>query len=139
MSSRNVRVFVVEDHPSTARALKDFLGGAGFGVEVAMDMASALELVGKISFDVLLCDLNLPDGTGWDLLAELRKRGPVRAIAFSAFDGPEHIARSEAAGFLQYFVKGSPPQDLLTAIKRAAAAALPPLENKGLARESMER
>jgi len=123
MSSRNVRVFVVEDHPGVAQALKNFLGGAGFGVEVAMDVASALELAGKISFDVLLCDLNLPDGTGWDLLAELRKRGPVRGIAFSAFDEPGHIARSEAAGFLEYFVKGSPPQDLLTAIKRAAAAA----------------
>jgi len=125
MSSRKIRVFVVEDHPSTAKALKDFLRVAGFGVEAAMDMASALELAGKISFDVLLCDLNLPDGTGWDLLAKLRKRGPVRAIAFSAFDEPEHIARSEAAGFLQYFVKGNPPEDLLTAIKRAAATALP--------------
>ena len=90
-----------------------------------MNLASAVELAGRIEFDVLLCDLNLPDGTGWDLLARLREKGPVRAIAFSAFDEPEHIARSEAAGFLEHFVKGSPPQDLLAALRRVAAAALP--------------
>ena len=118
-------MFVVEDHPGTARAVKGFLSGAGFDVEVAMDMASALELAGKIKFDVLLCDLNLPDGTGWELLARLREKEPVRAIAFSAFDEPEHVTRSEAAGFVEHFVKGSPPDDLLTAIRRAATTTVP--------------
>ena len=125
MGSRKIRVFVVEDHPGTARAVKGFLSGAGFDVEVAMDMASALELAGKIKFDVLLCDLNLPDGTGWELLARLREKEPVRAIAFSAFDEPEHVTRSEAAGFVEHFVKGSPPDDLLTAIRRAATTTVP--------------
>ncbi|HEX4665216.1 MAG TPA: response regulator [Chthoniobacterales bacterium] len=115
----------MEDHPATARALKGFLGGAGFEVQVATDVASALELAGRIEFDLLLCDLNLPDGTGWDLLARLSEKGPVRAIAFSAFDEPEHIARSEAAGFLEHFVKGRPAEDLLAAIRKAAAAAPP--------------
>jgi CheY-like chemotaxis protein len=125
MRPRKLRVFVVEDHPGTTRALKGFLRGAGFEVQVATDVTSALELAGRIEFDVLLCDLNLPDGTGWDLLAQLSEEGPVRAIAFSAFDEPEHVARSEAAGFLEHFVKGSPPEDLLAAIRKAAAFPLP--------------
>jgi DNA-binding NarL/FixJ family response regulator len=125
MKPRKMRLFVVEDHPGTARALKGFLCTAGFDVEVAMDVASAFELAGKIKFDVLLCDLNLPDGTGWELLERLREKGPVRAIAFSAFDEPEHVARSQAAGFLEHFVKGSPPDDLLAAIRKAATAKLP--------------
>jgi CheY-like chemotaxis protein len=119
MAASKIRVFVVEDHPGTARAVKGFLLGAGFDVDVATDMTSALELARQIEFDVLLCDLNLPDGTGWDLLGRLREKGPVRAIAFSAFDEPELIARSEAAGFFEHFVKGSPPDDLLAVIRKA--------------------
>jgi CheY-like chemotaxis protein len=125
MASRKIRVFVVDDHPGTVRAVTGFLRGAGFQVVAAIDVASALTLAGEINFDVLLCDLNLPDGTGWDLLARLREKGPVRAIAFSAFDEPEHLARSEAAGFLEHFVKGSPAEELLAALRRAAAAELP--------------
>ena len=127
MSPRKICVFVVEDHPGTARAVEGFLRGADFEVQVAMDVTSALELADRIKFDVLLCDLNLPDGTGWDLLARLCEKGPVRAIAFSAFDEPEHVARSEAAGFLEHFVKGSPAEDLVATIRKAVAAPVPPV------------
>ena len=122
MSSRRpkTRVFLIEDHPATARAVKAFLELKECAVEVAFDVCSALKMESKIRFDVLLCDLNLPDGTGWDLLEQLRQASPVRAIAFSAFDEPEHIARSKKAGFAEYVVKGSGPEALLEAIKRAA-------------------
>jgi DNA-binding NarL/FixJ family response regulator len=123
-----IRVFVIEDHPTTARALKMFLETSGFSVEVACDAKSALELAPKIEFDVLLCDLNLPDGTGWDLLTDLRKTRPdVRALAFSAFDDLHHVTRSRAAGFLEHVVKGAPPEELVVTIRNAATAPLAPL------------
>ena len=141
MTGGKLRIFVVEDHPGTARAVETFLRGAGFEVAVATDMTSALKLARNLSFDVLLCDLNLPDGTGWDLIAQLRKRGPVRGIAFSAFDDPDHIARSEAVGFMEHFVKGSPPQDLVTAINRVATAfpPSPPAPQRRVAEEDLSR
>lgn len=114
-----VRVFVVEDHAATARGLKKFLEVSGFAVEVAPDCCTALKMANSIKFDVLVSDLQLTDGTGWDLMRKLRKNGPVRGIAFSAFRQPEHRARSKAAGFLEHIVKGSPPDSLLDAIKRA--------------------
>ena len=106
-----------------------FLETSGFTVEVACDAKSALKLAPTIEFDVLLCDLNLPDGTGWDLLTNLRKIRPdVRALAFSAFDDLHHVTRSRAAGFLDHVVKGAPPEELIVTIRNAATAPLAPLQ-----------
>ena len=113
-------VLVVEDHPATARGLKMFLELSGYSVEMAFDVKSALKLATKIHFDVLLCDLNLPDGTGWQLMERLRKNAPVAGVAYSAFDEPEHIARSLAAGFAEHVVKGTTPETLVAAINRIA-------------------
>lgn len=119
MGVRKGRVFVVEDHPATAKGLKMFLEVSGYTVEIAHTMRSALVTAGKGEFDVMLCDLNLPDGSGWELMESLARRGPVRGIAFSAFDEPEQIARSKAAGFREHVVKGVTPEELVAAIDRA--------------------
>ena len=121
-----LRVFVVEDHPGTSRALKMFLEASGFAVDVALDCRSALKLARTAKFDVLLCDLNLPDGTGWSLLRKIKRIVPgVRALAFSAFDDVDHVARSRAAGFLQHVVKGGPADELIAHIRKAHEASAP--------------
>jgi CheY-like chemotaxis protein len=120
MRSRStIRVFVVEDHAATAKALKSFLEANGYSVHLASDISSALQLAPRIAFDVLVCDLSLPDGTGWELLERLRKTAPVRGIAFSAFDEPAHLARSKEAGFVEHVVKGAAATDLVASIERA--------------------
>lgn len=123
-------VFVVEDHAGTARGLKVFLELAGYVVTIASDMRSALQIAKTSRFDVLVSDLNLPDGTGWQLMEDLRKVKPVPGIVFSAFDEPEHLARSKAAGFDEHVVKGTTPETLLAAIDRLARFKLPALETK---------
>ena len=120
------RLLVVEDHPATAGGMKTYLDLMGYTVRVATDVASARKLAAKGTFDVLVCDLNLPDGTGWELLKQLSKEVPVRAIAFSAYDEPDYRERSKAAGFLDYVVKGSPPEVLVEAIERAATGDVMP-------------
>lgn len=125
MSRRDFRVFVVEDHAATARGLKVFLELAGYTVDIARDMKSALEMAERVRFDVLVSDLNLPDGTGWQLMEALRKKASVRGIVFSAFDEPEHLARSKAAGFEAHVVKGTTPEALLAAIDRIAKFEVP--------------
>ena len=120
MATPKLCVFIVEYHPATARGLKMFLELSGYAVEMASDVKTALKVAQKIKFDVLLCDLNLPDGTGWDLMERLRRNGPVEGVAYSAFDEPEHIARSLAAGFAEHVVKGTTPETLVAAIDRLA-------------------
>src|SRR4051812_13149163 len=116
---KNARVFVVEDHAATARALKMYLQNQGYIVTVAEDMASALEIAKTSEFDVLVCDISLPDGTGWDLMKKMSADGAVRAIAFTASGSAEDIAQSRKAGFLEHLVKGSAAEDLVRAIEQA--------------------
>jgi DNA-binding response OmpR family regulator len=112
-------LLVVEDHRSTAMALKQFLETCGYSVDTADTVARGLSAATSRQYDLLVCDLNLPDGTGWDLLETLRRTSPVRAIAYSAFDDAEQIARSRSAGFLEHIAKGIDPDELLKIIGRA--------------------
>jgi CheY-like chemotaxis protein len=51
-------------------------------------------------------------------MRKLSKDRPVPGVAYSAFDEPEHIARSKAAGFAEHVVKGTTPETLIAAIGR---------------------
>jgi DNA-binding response OmpR family regulator len=102
----------------TARALKTFLGLRNYQVEIAATLHSAVALAPKIEFDVLVCDLTLPDGSGWELPAKLGERARSRAIAYSALDEPHHLLQSRQAGFAEHLVKGCDPDELVAAIER---------------------
>jgi two-component system, chemotaxis family, CheB/CheR fusion protein len=117
------RLIVVEDHAETAEGLKRFLSTIGYKVFVATDMASALALAAAVEFDVLLSDLGLPDGNGWELLKQLSAERRIRAIAFSGYNSPADRQRSVEAGFLEHLAKPLAPDQLCAAINRAVAAA----------------
>jgi len=117
----SAHLLIVEDHPATGTALRKFLETSGYRVDVARTMQDGLAAARTREYAVLICDLNLPDGTGWDLVAELRDERPVRAIAFSAYDEPEHVKRSEEAGFIDHITKGADADLLLMSIARALA------------------
>jgi CheY-like chemotaxis protein len=123
MSQRNLRLIVVEDHANSAEALKRFLNAVGYEVFVATDMSSALALASAVEFDVLLSDLALPDGDGWELLKRLSAERRIRAVAFSGHNTPDDMQRSAEAGFLEHIPKPLCPERLCAAIDRAAAAA----------------
>ena len=105
MNAQKFRILVVEDHVDTAYGLKMYFKQLGHDVRVALDVKSALAAAEESPFDILLSDLLLPDGNGWDLLRQLRSRGPVRAIALSGHNDTEDIARSNDAGFLLHLAK----------------------------------
>jgi CheY-like chemotaxis protein len=120
-AKRPPTIFLVEDHENTARALKMYLELLGHEVHVAHDVKSAVKMAGDIDYDVLVSDIGLPDGTGWDLMKKLNGARPYRAIAISGFASPNDIARSKAAGFFEHLAKPITPEDLMPAIGRAAA------------------
>jgi two-component system CheB/CheR fusion protein len=123
MPRSSLRLIVVEDHANTAEALKKFLKAVGYQVFVATDMASALTLASSVEFDLLLSDIALPDGSGWELLKQLNAERHIRAIAFSAHNLPEDLKRSAEAGFVEHLPKPLSPDKLCAAIERAAAVA----------------
>ena len=123
MSQRQLRLIVVEDHANTAEALKKFLKAVGYQVFVATDMGSAVSLASVVEFDVLLSDLALPDGNGWELMKRLSAERRIRAIAFSAHNSPADLQRSAEAGFIEHLPKPLSPEKLCAAIERAAMPA----------------
>lgn len=62
------RLLLVEDHADTARVLGRLLRHNGHEVELANSLGEAVEALLRQPFDLLLSDLDLPDGTGIDLL-----------------------------------------------------------------------
>jgi CheY-like chemotaxis protein len=121
MSEKPLRLIVVEDHANTAEGLKKFLKAVGYHVFIATDMGSALSLASSMEFDLLLSDLALPDGDGWELMKRLSSKRRIPAIAFSAHNSPADMQRSAEAGFIEHLPKPLCPEKLCAAIERAAA------------------
>ena len=121
-----MRVLLVEDHADTAELLRAVLGGYGAHVHVAGSLAEALVTLAEREVDVLVSDIGMPDGTGYELVQYLhaRARGtgrpPVPAVAVSAFAGGEARERALAAGFSDYAAKPIEPAALVDTIARVA-------------------
>jgi CheY-like chemotaxis protein len=128
--AKKARIVVVEDHATTARALKMLLETQGYIVTVADGVRSALNAVKNSVFDLLICDLSLPDGSGWDLMKQLSAKQPIRGIAFTASGEADDIARSRRVGFLEHLVKGCPAEELTRAIEQALRVTLKPWPSK---------
>ena len=79
-----MRVLVVEDDHRVRLALTALLWRHGFEVTVAHDRRSALEAAGDKAPDVVLLDLGLPDGDGFDVCAQLRKMSDMVIIIVTA-------------------------------------------------------
>lgn len=122
MSAPKLRILLVEDHSATANAVRKYLEVTGYAVHVAPDVRCAREYAQENEFDVLLSDIKLPDGTGWDLMRRLRRGGPVAGVAISGYGSESDIERSRAAGFGIHLVKPLSPDELTAALEVVAAA-----------------
>ena len=71
----------------------------------AHSVAEGLSIAANNEFDVLISDIGLPDGTGLDLMRQLRAKRPVMGIALSGFGMEEDIRRSKQAGFVAHLTK----------------------------------
>lgn len=125
MSHKMSRVILVEDQPDVAEGLRRFLTTIGYKVYFAPDVATARALAKAVEFDVLVSDLRLPDGTGWELMQELSKDQHVRAIAISGYNSKEDIAESKRVGFLNHLAKPLATDELTAAIEEALAEKQP--------------
>ena len=81
---RKRTVLLVEDETSITEPLAEALGREGFDTQVAGTVAESLELAARVDPDLVLLDVMLPDGSGYDVCRELRRRSQVPIIMLTA-------------------------------------------------------
>ncbi|HSP46430.1 MAG TPA: response regulator [Chthoniobacterales bacterium] len=106
---KSMRVLLVEDHEDTNRSLTQLLRRRGYYVHPASTVQSALEAAAQESFDVLVSDIGLPDGSGIDLMQKLKTDHQIFGIALTGFGMEDDLRRSHEVGFHHHLIK---PVDL---------------------------
>jgi PAS domain S-box-containing protein len=101
-----IRVLLVEDDADTLEITSGLLRECHYDVTTADTLAAARERARQSAFDVLVSDINLPDGSGLDLMRELRSSGkPFPGIAMSGYGTREDLDRARRAGFTAHLTK----------------------------------
>ena len=115
-----LRIFVVENHDDTRVLLVMYLESMGHTVSCASTMTEALEKLPAFQCDVLVTDIGLPDGSGWELLQSLPPPRPSYAIAMTGFGMNADRLKSKEAGFRRHLLKPFVPDELDDALAEAA-------------------
>jgi DNA-binding response OmpR family regulator len=110
-------VLLVEDEESITAPLSDALTREGFDTEVARSAGDALSLAGRNAFDLVLLDVMLPDGSGFDVCRELRRTSRVPIIMLTARgDETDRIVGLEI-GADDYIVKPFSAREVVARIR----------------------
>ena len=121
VAKSGVRILLVEDHIDTAKALSRLLDLSGYEVEHAATVASAIELSVQTKFDLLISDIGLPDGTGYELMKVISRQSRIPGIVLSGFGMDHDLQKAQEAGFTEHLTKPVAFDALQDAIKRVIA------------------
>lgn len=115
-----MRLLLIEDDDILGEALRDFLRAEGHGVDWCRRLADALALRGE-SYDALLVDWQLPDGSGLDWLQQRRLRGDLTpALMLTARDLLGDRIQGLDQGADDYLVKPFAPEELVARLRAVA-------------------
>ncbi|MFZ0013411.1 MAG: response regulator transcription factor [Acidimicrobiia bacterium] len=119
-----IRVVVADDHPIVRQGVVALLENES-DIEIVADVAdgrAALSAVLAEDPDVVLMDLRMPEMDGVEATKAVRERRPeVAVLVLTTYDTDEAIVRAVEAGAAGYMLKDSPTEDLVDAVRRAAA------------------
>ena len=104
-----MHVLLVDDHADTRTLCTAAIKNLGHTVDDAPTIAAALAAAERSTFDLLVCDILLPDGIGYDLMRDLSRRYSLRGIALTGCRLQRDVDQSRAAGFICHLAK---PVDL---------------------------
>ena len=109
------RILIVEDNRRIREGLLTFIETAGYQCAGAVDSAAAAELLRSEPFDLLITDLDLPGGTGLDLVRQAKALCPsILVTAYGCSEGRGQAQELEVAG---YFEKPYDPAALILLVR----------------------
>jgi len=124
-SLEGLRVLVVEDEPDSRDLLVHLLEQCHATVTAAADAASALAMLDRETFDVMVSDIGLPEMDGLALMREVRTRTPeangaIRAVALTAYTRSFDRTSALVAGYQAHVPKPADPSELVTVVASLA-------------------
>jgi CheY-like chemotaxis protein len=123
-SPRTTQVLIVEDNPDSREMLEEYLTSRDYDVTAARDLRTGINFLKKNRFDAIISDICLPDGTGYTLINEARRRG-IRAlsIAMSGYPYPSNVNQPGVTGFDYHLTKPLDCDELCSLLKQSLASA----------------
>ncbi|MEZ5145092.1 MAG: response regulator transcription factor [Acidimicrobiales bacterium] len=117
-SLQAVRVVVADDHPIWRSGLRADLGETFHVVGEAGDADEAIEVIGRTTPDLVVCDLHMPKGGGIKVARTCAEDVPIVMLTVS--EAERDLLDAVAAGARGYLVKSTAPDELRRALWRAA-------------------
>ncbi len=116
------RILVVDDDQIILDSLSEFLRLEGYAVDAALNLADAIQVSQREAVDLVISDVNMPGGNGFELLHLLRKRSPETVvIMMTAYGTIESAVESIKMGAFDYLTKPIIDEELKLSIERALA------------------
>jgi response regulator NasT len=116
------RILIAEDNDLVSLTLEEQLKGLGYDViGIARSGTEAINLAGRLSPDLIIMDIRMPEMEGTEAAARIRDQNPVPIIMLTAYADKDTIRKAEAAGALGYLVKPVNENELPPAINIALA------------------
>ena len=123
-SISGLRVLVVDDERDSRRTISAILEVHGAIVTAASSAAEGLTLAGRHSFDILLCDIAMPEQDGYSLIRSIRspadEKSRVPAVALTAYGRPAEREIALGEGFDEYLKKPVEPEELISLVASMA-------------------
>jgi DNA-binding NarL/FixJ family response regulator len=116
-----MRILIVDDHSVVRHGLELAIKSHGYEVvAVAASINEAQSFMALTNPDAIIVDINLPDGSGFDLVSWARKVSPnIAIVVLTLNDGADYVRAAKSAGANAFVVKSAPLSDLLAALDLA--------------------
>lgn len=112
------KILIVDDEPDVRFLISSMLKSEGHTVETGNTIGACKRIAGSFKPQIVLLDIDLPDGSGLDAIPDLKQKLPQSQIIIqSAHDTPEHISRSKELGASGFIAKPISKKKLLDCIK----------------------
>jgi two-component system response regulator HydG len=112
------RILIIDDDPHFLRVLQRILTGEKFAVTSTSNPCDALGLLRSISFDLIICDLRMPDCDGLNLLQSIRSDGSeIPVIILTAYGEVDTYLEAMNAGATEYLNKPIKSDELVQVVR----------------------